>query len=69
MYAEVDLFISKVAEDDFKLSLYLNNRFECDLARGFSYQGLIEFVDFISEDIVTNYGEFDVILNPNVYVS
>lgn len=66
---EVDLFISKVAENNFKLSLYVNNRFVTDLARGFDYDGLIQFVDFIADDIRAFYGDFDVVLNPNVYVS
>lgn len=66
---EVDLFISRVAPDDFKLSLYVNNKFVQDLARGMAYEGLIQFVDFIADDIRSDYGDFDVILNPNVYVS
>ena len=66
---EVDLFISKVAPDKFALSVYVNDKFSCTIAYAFTMDALVEFINFNEEDIRSTYGDFDVIINPNVYVS
>lgn len=64
----VDLFVYRNAPESFLLHVYIDDVFNCTIAHGFTYEAIIDFINFNSSDLFETYGDFDVVIDPQCFL-
>lgn len=64
----VDLFIYRNGAESYQLHVYVDDVYTCTIAHGFTYEAIVEFINFNSSDLSETYGDFDVVIDPQCFV-
>lgn len=64
----VDLFISRNGSESYQLHVYVEDNYTCTIAHGFTYEAIVEFINFNISDLSETYGDFDVVIDPQCFV-
>ena len=49
----VDLFISRSGSESYELHVYVEDNYTCTIAHGFTYEAIVEFINFNISEFLT----------------